>query len=143
MKRVVKKKVEGAESAGDAVLRALFRSFAKLAEQAASGRPQLRGVRVARDPNADRFVVVHLNSRVEFVMSLERVGDGAPPQAEVQCRPMDSAGVTAEATIARFRFSDAGVVTQASVAELIDERIDQPQGAWSIVAAVMWQAMLA
>jgi len=33
-------------------------------------RAQFRGLRVAHDPNADRFVVVHIGSRVEFVLQI-------------------------------------------------------------------------
>jgi hypothetical protein len=119
----------------------LFRSFAALAEQAADGRPQLRGLRVAHDPAADRFVVVHTGARVEFVLLIH--GDSLPPYAEVECRRMNSSGATEETPIARFRFDDTGLVSESSVPELVGERIDQANGAWSIVAAVLWDAMQA
>jgi len=54
---------------------------------------------------------------------------------------MDSAGATEQTTIARFRYDDTGVVSQSTVPELISERIDQAPGAWSIVAAVIWNAL--
>jgi hypothetical protein len=68
MKKSVKKKVEVDGTGVASVMRGLFRSFAKLTEQAGDGRPLLRGLRVAHDPKADRFVVVHGGSRVEFVL---------------------------------------------------------------------------
>jgi len=139
MKRVVKRKSEVDETGVRAVMRGLFQSFAKLAEQAAGGRPLLRGLRVAHDPKGDRSVVVHGGSRVEFVLVL--YCDDQPPYAEIECRRMDSAGATETTPIARFRFNETGVVTQSTVPELLNERIDQPPGAWSIVAAVIWDAL--
>ena len=139
MKRTAKKKGAGDKSGIQHALQSLFRSFAKLAEQAADGRAQLRGLRVAHDPKADRFVVVHLGSRVEFVLQI--YGDSLPPYAEVQCRRMDSAGATEKETIARFRFDETGVVSESTVPELVNERIDQAPGAWSAVAAIMWSAL--
>jgi len=68
-------------------------------------------------------------------------GDEQPPYAEIECRRMDSAGVTETTPIARFRFNETGVVAQSTVPELLNERIDQAPGAWSIVAAVIWDAM--
>jgi hypothetical protein len=140
MKRVAKKKVNE-ESGVASVMRSLFRSFAVLVEQAADGRPQLRGLRVAQDPKADRFVAVHLGARVEFVLRID--GDSVPPQAEVECRPINSAGVSGETTIARFRFNESGIVSESTVPELVNERLDQKTGAWSIVAAVLWDALQA
>lgn len=140
MKRIARKKVEADGTGAASVLRGLFRSFAKLAEQAGDGRPLLRGLRVAHDPKADRFVVVHSGSRVEFI--LLPCGDGQPPYAEVECRRMDSAGSTEETAIARLRFDATGVVSQSTVPELVNERIDQAPGAWSIVAAVIWDALM-
>lgn len=67
MKRAAKKKVEEDGTGVPSVMRGLFRSLAKRAEQAGDGRPLLRGLRVARDPKADRIVVVHGESRVEFM----------------------------------------------------------------------------
>jgi hypothetical protein len=139
MKRVAKKKGESDGTGAPSATRVLFRSFAKLAEQAGDGRPLLRGLRVAHDPKVDRFVVVHGGSRVEFVLLL--YGDSQPPYAEVECRRMDSAGATEDKTIARFRFDDTGVVSQSTVPELINEKVDQATGAWSIVAAVIWNAL--
>jgi hypothetical protein len=138
-KKVAKKKVDADETGVLALMRGVFRSFSKLAEQAGEGRPLLRGLRVAHDPKADRFVVVHGGSRIEFILVLH--GEDQPPYAEVECRRMDSAGGTEEASIARFRFDQTGVVSQSTVAELVGERIDQAPGAWSIVAAVIWDAM--
>jgi len=138
MKKAAKKKGVGDASGIGQVLRGLFQSFAKLAEQAADGRAQLRGLRVAYDPKADRIVVVHIGSRVEFV--LLSGGDSLPPHADVECRRMDSSGITEESTIARLRFNDIGVVSESTIPELVNERIDQAPGAWSIVAAVMWSA---
>jgi hypothetical protein len=141
MKRVAKKKVESEASGVESVMRSLFRSFAMLIEQAADGRPQLRGLRVAHDPKGDRFVAVHLGARVEFVLRID--SDSVPPQAAVECRPINSAGAAAEMTIARFRFNEAGIVSESTVPELVNERLDQKNGAWSIVAAVMWNALQA
>jgi hypothetical protein len=138
MKKAVKRKVE-AEGGAASILRSLFRSFAKLAEQAGDGRPLLRGLRVAHDPTADRFVVVHSGSRVEFVLQLH--GDDQPPYGEVECRRMDSAGATEKEPIASFRFNEAGVVTESTVAELVNEKIDLAPGAWSTVSAVIWSAL--
>jgi hypothetical protein len=139
MKKAAKKKVERDETGVLSVMRGVFRTFATLAAQAGDGRPLLRGLRVAHDPKADRFVVVHSGSRVEFVLLLH--GDSQPPYAEVECRRMDSAGATEEAPIARFRYEESGIVSESSVAELVNERIDQAPGAWSIVAAVIWNAL--
>ena len=139
MKKAVKKKVEADGSGVLSVLRSLFRSFAKLAEQAGEGRPLLRGLRVAQDPKADRIVIVHGGSRVEFV--LIPVGDRDPPYAEVECRRMDSAGATETTPIARFRFNETGIVSESTVPELVNENIAQANGAWSIVAAVIWNAL--
>jgi len=46
-------------------------------------------------------------------------------------------------TIARFRFNQAGIVFESTVPELVNERLDQKTGAWSIVAAVLWDALQA
>lgn len=141
MKKVVKRKSAVEETGPRSVMRGLFRSFGKLAEQAGGGRPLLRGLRVAQDPKADRFVAVHGATRVEFV--LVHSADTEPPYAEIECRRIDSTGATEQNTTACFRFNDAGVVLQSTVPELVDERIDQESGAWSIVAAVIWDAMQA
>ena len=138
MKKPGKKKVESEKSGTSSVLRSLFRSFAKLAEQAGDGRPLLRGLRVAQDPTADRIVVVHGGSRVEFVLVPSA---GEPAYAEVQCRRMDSTGATEATPIASFRFDETGSVSQSSVPELVNENISQANGAWSIVSAVIWNAM--
>ena len=45
--------------------------------------------------------------------------------------------------IARFRFNEAGTVSESTVPELLNERLDQKNGAWSIVAAVLWNALQA
>ena len=108
MKKAAKKKAEPDESGTRSVMRSLFRSFAKLAEQAGDGRPLLRGLRVAQDPTADRIVVVHGGSRVEFVLVL---GASDPPYADVECRRMDSTGATEVTPIARFRFNETGDVS--------------------------------
>ena len=91
---------------------------------------------------ADPRVIVcrrHLGARVEFVLRID--SDSVPPQADVECRPINSAGAAAETTIARFRFNEAGIVSEATVPELVNERLDQKNGAWSIVAAVLWNAL--
>ena len=119
-------------------MRSLFRSFARLAEQAGDGRPLLRGLRVAQDPTADRIVVVHGGSRVEFILV---PGTGDPPHAVVECRRMDSVGATEATPIARFSFDETGNVSQSSVPELVNENISETNGAWSIVSAVIWIAM--
>lgn len=139
MKKAAKRKVADDGAGVTSVMRGLFQSFSKLAEQAGDGRPLLRGLRVARDPKADRIVVVHGESRVEFVLAAG--SDGEAPYAQIECRRMDSAGATEKAPIARFRFDDTGVVTQSTVAELVNENIAQAHGAWSVVAAVMWEAL--
>ena len=138
MKKTAKKKVE-AEGTGIASgMRSVFRSFAKLAEQAGDGRPLLRGLRVAQDPSADRIVIVHGGSRVEFVL-VPVAGDAL--HADVECRRMDTIGATEATPIASFRFNEAGDVSQSSVPELVNENISQANGAWSIVAAVVWNAL--
>lgn len=141
MKRTVKKKNEADETGVRPILRARFAGLGKLAAQAGDGRPLLRGLRVAQDPAADRFVVVHGGVRVEFVLLLH--DKEVPPTAEVECRRMDSAGATEAESMARIRFSDAGAVLESTVSELVGENINQPEGAWSIVAAVIWDAMQA
>jgi hypothetical protein len=140
-KRVPRKKADADETGVLAVMRGVFQSFSKLAERAGEERPLLRGLRIAHDPKADRFVVVHGGSRIEFILVLH--GEGQPPFAEIECRRMDSAGVTEAASIARFRFDETGVLSESSVAELAGERIDQAPGAWRIVAAVIWDALQA
>lgn len=138
MKKAAKKRVEPEQSATSLAMRGLFRSFAKLAAQAGDGRPLLRGLRVAQDPTADRIVVVHGGTRVEFVLAR---GAGDPPTADVECRRMDSTGATEQTPIARFRIDESGNVSESSVPELVNENISQANGAWSIVSAVIWNAM--
>ena len=138
MKKAAKKKAEPEKSGTSSVMRSVFRSFAKLAEQAGDGRPLLRGLRVAQDPSADRIVIVHGGSRVEFVLIL---GAGDSPYADVECRRMDSTGATEATPIASFQFNETGNVSQSSVPELVNENISQANGAWSIVGAVVWNAM--
>lgn len=138
MKKAVKKKVEAEGSASLSVMRSAFRSFARLAEEAGNGRPLLRGLRVAQDPTADRIVIVHGGTRVEFVLV---PGTGDPAYAEVECRRMDSLGTTEPTPIASFRFTEAGVISQSTVPELVNENIAEANGAWSIVGAVIWAAM--
>jgi len=134
MKKITRKKT--AETGMSPVLRGLFRSFAKLAERAADDRPLLRGLRIAHDPAADRFVAAHAGSYVEFVLALP--GDCVPPIGEVECRRMDSAGATETSTIARFRFNEEGIIMESTVPELAGQRIDLAPAAWSVVAAVLW-----
>lgn len=138
MKKIAKRKVEADGSGTPSALRSLFRSFAKLAEQAGDGRPLLRGLRVAQDPTADRIVIVHGGARVEFIL-VPCIGD--PAHADVECRRMDSIGATEATPIASFRFDETGNVSQSGVPELLNENIAQPNGAWSIVGAVIWNAM--
>ena len=132
MRKAAKSKVTAEESGPAKVLQSAFRTFAKLASQAAESRAQLRGLRVATDPQMDRFVAVHLNSRVEFVLRIDR--ESAEASATIDCFRMDSAGVSEEATIARLRYGEAGAVLEASIPELVGERIDQSPGASSIIA---------
>ena len=134
MKKLTRKKA-GATAVPTA-LQGLFRSFSKLAERTAEARPLLRGLRIAYDPTADRFVVAHAGSFVEFVLTIP--GDCVPPLGEVQCRRMDSSGSTETSTIARFRFNEEGVITESTVPEFVSERVDQIPAAWSVVAAVLW-----
>lgn len=138
MKKAAKKKPEAQGSGTSSVMRSLFRSFARLAEQAGDGRPLLKGLRVAQDPTADRIVIVHGGTRVEFVLV---PGTGDPPQADVECRRMDSAGATEAMPIANFSFDETGNLSQSSVPELVNENISETNGAWSIVSAVIWNAM--
>ena len=114
-----------------------FRAFSRLAERAGEGRPLLRGLRVARDPKADRFVVVHAGSRVEFTLAAGPEQDAACSQ--VECRALDSGGKAETMPLAQFTFGDDGRISQATIPELVDEAIDQPPGAWSVVAALLWR----
>jgi hypothetical protein len=127
VKKAAKKKPEAQGSGTSSVMRSLFRSFAKLAEQAGDGRPLLKGLRVAQDPTADRIVIVH--------------GAGNSTYADVECRRMDSIGATEAMPIAKFSFDETGKVSEASVPELVNENISETNGAWSIVSAVIWNAM--
>jgi len=136
MKKVARKKSPDGATANPSALQRLFRSFSKLAERAAEARPLLRGLRIAHDPAADRFVAVHAGSWVEFVLTMP--GDCVPPQGEVQCRRMNTAGATEASTIARFRFNEDGAITESTVPELVGEMVDQAPAAWSVVAAVLW-----
>ncbi len=54
---------------------------------------------------------------------------------------MDSIGATEATPIASFRFNETGDVSQSSVPELVNENISQANGAWSIVSAVIWNAL--
>ena len=81
---------------------------------------------------------MHGGSRVEFVLIL---GAGDSPYADVECRRMDSTGATEATPIASFQFNETGNVSQSSVPELVNENISQANGAWSIVGAVVWNAM--
>ncbi|MGZ8273041.1 MAG: hypothetical protein ACXW2G_03570 [Burkholderiaceae bacterium] len=137
MTKTTKKKAANGQGTSP-VMSGLFQSFAKLAEQAGEGRPLLRGLRVAQDPKADRIVIVHGGSRVEFVLVPDAA---AATSALVECRRMDAMGATEPTPIASFRFDEAGVVSQSSVPELSNENVAQSQGAWSIVGAVIWNAM--
>ncbi len=136
MKKITRKKPADVGTANSPVLRGLFASFAKLAERSAEGRPLLRGLRIAHDPSAVRFVAAHAGSYVEFVLAIP--ADCQPPLGEVNCRRMDSAGVTEASTIARFRFDEGGIITESTVPELAGQRIDLAPAAWSVVAAVLW-----
>lgn len=136
LKRAPRKKVADGATGMPTALQGLFRSFSRLAERAAEGKPLLRGLRIAHDPNAYRFVAVHANSRVEFLLAIPE--HCAPPQGEVQCRRMDSSGRTEAATIARFRFTEDGSIAESTVPELVGGKVDQAPAAWSVVAAVLW-----
>jgi hypothetical protein len=136
MKKTTRKKPSEDASGPTQLLRGLFKSFARLAERAAEDRPLLRGLRIAHDPAAHRFVAAHAGSYVEFVLA--DPGGGEPPRGEVECRRMDSSGATQAATIARFQFDTAGIITESTVPELAGQRIDQAPAAWSVVAAVLW-----
>jgi len=114
----------------------LFLAFAKLAERAADDRPLLRGLRIAHDAAAARFVSAHAGSYVEFLLGVP--AECTPPRGEIECRRMGTGGVTEASTIARFRFGEDGVITESTVPELAGERIDQAPGACSVVAAVLW-----
>jgi hypothetical protein len=137
MQKAVKKKSAG-KGATPSILRSQFHTFAKLVEQAGDGRPLLRGLRVAQDPKADRIVVVHSGARVEFTL-VPIAGETAC--ANVECRRIDSMGTTEAAPLATFRFDEGGNVQQASVVDLGNVNISEADGAWSLVAAVIWDAM--
>lgn len=134
MKKTVKKK---SESAAHASARALFRAFTDLSEKVAAARPLLRGARIGRDPSADRFVVVHAGSQIEFVLMLPD-DDAAKPV--IECRRIDSSGASASSAIARFAFDERGTIVESTMPEWTGLRIDDKDGAWSVVAAVMWAA---
>jgi hypothetical protein len=136
MKKATTRKSTGVEAEASAPLRALFLSFSKLAAQAAEGRPLLRGLRVAHDPKADRFVVVHAASRVEFVLTI--AANATPARGDIGCRAIDSSGAAGAASLARFAFDASGVITESTVPELVNERIDLIAGASSVVSAVIW-----
>ncbi len=136
MKNITQKKAVGGGTGIPPVLRGVFHSFAKLAERTAEGRPLLRGLRIANDPGAERFVAAHAGSYVEFVLAIP--GECAPPLGEVECRRMDTAGATEVSTIARFRFNEGGIITESSVPEFSGQRIDLAPTSWSVVAAVLW-----
>jgi hypothetical protein len=133
MKKAVKKK---SESAAHTSARALFRTFTELSDKVAAARPLLRGARIGRDPSADRFVVVHAGSQIEFVLVIT-ADDAAKPA--IECRRIDSSGASA-GTIARFAFDERGTIVEATMPEWTGLRIDDKEGAWSVVAAVMWAA---
>jgi hypothetical protein len=139
MKKISKKKGAEDDTGVASILKSRFRTFSKLAEQAGEGRPLLRGLRVAHDPKADRFVVVHAGSRLEFVLSIP--GDCVPLHAVVECRRMDTAGATEGSPIARLQFDEGGVISESTIPELANERLDLAPGAWSVVAAVLWGNM--
>ena len=141
MKKPAKRKIDDDPTGPAAVMRSHFHAFSKLAEQTAGARPLLRGLRVAFDPKADRIVAVHGATRVEFVLHLH--ADSQPPHAEIECRRINAVGQTEEATTARFRFDLTGVISESTVPDLVSQRIDQSPGAWSVVAAVIWDAMQA
>ncbi len=141
-KRVARRKSavpETPESGPGTALRVRFRSFGKLVERAGAGRPLLRGLRVAFDPDADRVVVVHGGVRVEMLLALHR--DDTPPCGTIECRRIDAAGATEPALLARFRFDESGAIVDASLSELLGQKVDEEEGAWSIVAALIWDAM--
>ena len=76
MKKLSRKKATDGGTGIPSVLQVLFRSFSKLAERAAEGRPLFRGLRIAHDPGADRFVVIH-NRDQRGHLSNTRVTAGA------------------------------------------------------------------
>lgn len=133
------KKKAASDAGSTSVLRSVFRSFAQLAEQAGSGRPLLKGLRVAHDPTTERVVVVHSGARVEFVMVLPPEKD--PTHANVECRRIGGTGVTETSPIATFQFDETGRVSQSTVPELVGESVIESNGAWSIVWAVVWSAL--
>jgi hypothetical protein len=141
MKKAARSKATEDKTGASSILRSLFRTFSKFAEQAGDGRPLLRGLRVAYDPKADRIVIVHGGARIEFV--LRPVADTVPAHAQVECRRMDSAGKAEAEPFTRFRYDEQGVVAESNVAELVGENVAQAEGAWSIVAAVVWDALQA
>src|SRR5258705_12546897 len=131
MKKLPRKKAADGGTGIPSVLQVLFRSFSKLAERAAEGRPLFRGLRIAHDPGTDRFVVVHAGSWIEFVLTI--LGDWVPPHGEVQCRRMDTSGTTELTKIARFLLNEVGVITYATVPEHIYERVGQSPAPWTVV----------
>ena len=138
MKKVAKKKTES-DAGSKSVLRSVFRSFARMAEQAGEGRPLLKGLRVAHDPTTERFVVVHSGVRVEFLMILPP--ESKPTHANVECRRIGGTGATESSPIGAFQFDETGNVSESTVPELIGENLTESNGAWSIVWAVVWTAL--
>jgi hypothetical protein len=133
------KKKAASDAGSTSVLRSVFRSFAQLAEQAGNGRPLLKGLRVARDPTTERMVVVHSGARVEFLMVLPPEKD--PTHAIVECRRIGGTGASETSPIATFQFDETGRVSKSTVPELIGESVIESNGAWSIVWAVVWNAL--
>lgn len=138
MKKAAKKKADS-DLGSKSELRSVFRSFAQLAGQAGEGRPLLRGLRVAHDPTTERIVVVHSGARVEFLMVLPP--ESSPAHADVECRRVGGTGTTEATPIATFQFDQAGNVLQSTVPELTGEKVTDSNGAWSIVSAVIWNAL--
>jgi hypothetical protein len=136
MKKISRKKAADGPAGTSPMLQALFRTFATLAERTAENRPLLRGMRIAYDPRAARFVVAHAGSYVEFVLAV--AADCVPPLGQIECRRMNTSGATEESTIARLRFDENGVITESTVPELAGQSIALADGAWSAVAAVLW-----
>ncbi len=66
-------------------------------------------------------------------LALQIPNDCVRQHAELECKAMDTAGVTEATTIARFRLNDVGVLGDSTVPQIVDLTTT----AGSMVAAVL------
>ena len=118
-------------------MRSVFRSFAKLAEQRANDDRFFVGCELPRTPLPTGSSLCMAgrasNSFSSWAPALAVRGRRVPANG--------STGATEATPIASFQFNETGNVSQSSVPELVNENISQANGAWSIVGAVVWNAM--